>query len=578
LDKLTKLENLSLFNNRIDAIEGLDALTGCLQVLSLGNNRLADLEQTKVLRKFAKLHAVTLAGNPMAGKDEYRPYVLLHLRNLRFLDYRLVDEAEVVQAESDGTLQEKLQEIRAIEAAHEETRELERKTSDRSALLANAHMAAADGFWTQMEAATAEPNAKVRARARSRRIVHGLHASQPARAVPGCCCDFPRHCARDAPPPPVESCARAQPHPRSALVRALCMCVCAHAWPQAHVVEQLLDLHSKQRPKFEARLEEFVQANLLALSAKAAELREYREAATAMQAENDADAHAQLATYAAARGRARLRLSADSAEARVLHSALHPPHRLALPLRMHACALYLTPAISLPLPPPASPSTPPSRSFNALAKSAKKTFAQAAASGRLGAALAAAADEDSARVQAIVELKAANEHLYDQLLELEMMQVDQFIAAIDAFEAAYTAMHASTLEQVSATFNAARELAATWVAEAHEVATLKVDEFVAHNLNDSDDVSDELKAALNDKDGLLAALAAANEARISFLDSTEDKLAKAEKRAFNAVISELRDGEHRRNRERINEVSHLVRDIHRELIDELEASLDTDEL
>jgi hypothetical protein len=182
LDTLTKLVDLSLFNNRIEAIEGLDALTGCLQVLSLGNNRLADLEATKVLRRFSKLRAVTLAGNPMAGKDEYRPFVLSHLRTLQFLDYRLVDEAEVVQAESDGTLQEKLQEIRAVEAAHEEARQLERKTAERTALLANAHMAAADGFWVQMEAATAEPNAQVCARAgpRTRRTTARQPASQPA--------------------------------------------------------------------------------------------------------------------------------------------------------------------------------------------------------------------------------------------------------------------------------------------------------------------------------------------------------------------------------------------------------------
>lgn len=43
LDKLKKLQDLTLYNNRISCIENMDQLTN-LHVFSIGNNRLTDLE------------------------------------------------------------------------------------------------------------------------------------------------------------------------------------------------------------------------------------------------------------------------------------------------------------------------------------------------------------------------------------------------------------------------------------------------------------------------------------------------------------------------------------------------------
>jgi hypothetical protein len=209
--------------------------------------------------------------------------------------------------------------------------------------------------------------------------------------------------------------------------------------------------------------------------------------------------------------------------------------------------------------------------FEAKAKEVKRLFATPGPSGRLSS------QQEQERIDAIAELRRANAALYDELLELETMQVDQFINAIDTFEANYTGMHSATLEAITSTFQATRELAAFWIAEAHEVTHERHEWFVAENLNDSDDISDELKAVLNDKDGLVASLDAANEARIGFLDSTEDQLGKAEKAEFTKVITELREGEHRRNRERVNEVSSQVHTINKELIDKLDRSMDADE-
>ena len=97
LENLTSLTNLSLFSNRITHIGGMDALTK-LQLLSLGNNLVRNLDSIMYLRPFAQLQAVNFVGNPFCQESEYRAYVLAHLKHVKYLDYRLVDEATVQNA------------------------------------------------------------------------------------------------------------------------------------------------------------------------------------------------------------------------------------------------------------------------------------------------------------------------------------------------------------------------------------------------------------------------------------------------------------------------------------------------
>lgn len=44
------------------------------------------------------LQAANFVGNPFAQESEYRPYVLAHLKYLKYLDYRMVDEQAVTAA------------------------------------------------------------------------------------------------------------------------------------------------------------------------------------------------------------------------------------------------------------------------------------------------------------------------------------------------------------------------------------------------------------------------------------------------------------------------------------------------
>jgi hypothetical protein len=112
LNKLTKLEDVTLFNNRIQSIENMDTLVE-LHVFSVGNNELKELENIIYLRRFKKLQALTLAGNPICQLEEYKPFVFAYLPCLEYLDYRLVDDA--VRASACERYETALQEIQVDE-------------------------------------------------------------------------------------------------------------------------------------------------------------------------------------------------------------------------------------------------------------------------------------------------------------------------------------------------------------------------------------------------------------------------------------------------------------------------------
>ena len=135
LDALTKLEDLSLHNNAIETLEGMDAFRDVLVSLSIGNNKLETLEGLMYLRTLPKLRLVNLAGNPVCEEEDYKPYVLSHVRGLKYLDHRIVrDEAvaaareqyademtEIETREEEAThAAKRAEELAARDAAHDE--------------------------------------------------------------------------------------------------------------------------------------------------------------------------------------------------------------------------------------------------------------------------------------------------------------------------------------------------------------------------------------------------------------------------------------------------------------------------
>jgi len=95
LDKLTKLQDISLYSNQIRELEGgLDNCTE-LNVLSVGNNLIEKHEKMlEYLEKFRNLEVFNVAGNPFTKREqEYDLYVILNLKNLKYLDYSFIDDA-----------------------------------------------------------------------------------------------------------------------------------------------------------------------------------------------------------------------------------------------------------------------------------------------------------------------------------------------------------------------------------------------------------------------------------------------------------------------------------------------------
>ncbi|NXR11303.1 DRC3 protein, partial [Semnornis frantzii] len=94
LDALVKLQDLSLSNNRISKIEHMDTLQE-LQIFSIGKNNLTTLEDVIYLRRFKNLRTLNLAGNPLCEDERYTLFVVAHLPDLVYLDFRLVHDTTV---------------------------------------------------------------------------------------------------------------------------------------------------------------------------------------------------------------------------------------------------------------------------------------------------------------------------------------------------------------------------------------------------------------------------------------------------------------------------------------------------
>jgi|SaaInlStandDraft_6_1057023.scaffolds.fasta_scaffold26775_2 hypothetical protein len=127
LSNLTKLTDLSLYNNKITSLENLEELVD-LEVFSIGNNAIKKLDNFLYLRQFQKLRLLSMAGNPVCQDPESRSYVIAHCRCLSYLDYRLIDEATVVAAREQ--FNDELLELEERERAAEEVLEEERRSKE----------------------------------------------------------------------------------------------------------------------------------------------------------------------------------------------------------------------------------------------------------------------------------------------------------------------------------------------------------------------------------------------------------------------------------------------------------------
>lgn len=104
LEKCTKLTDLSLFKNQIKNLAGLENLKE-LNVLSLGSNALGNLEESvNYLRKLKNnLEVLRISDNAFqkTRTSEYKKYTIARLKDLKYIDYELIEAKEREQANEE---------------------------------------------------------------------------------------------------------------------------------------------------------------------------------------------------------------------------------------------------------------------------------------------------------------------------------------------------------------------------------------------------------------------------------------------------------------------------------------------
>ena len=109
-----------------------------LSILSLGNNNISKIENVLYLRRFRHLRLINLAGNPICNDTEYRPYVISHVKNLKYLDYRMVSEQAVNAAKEH--YQDELLEIEENETKAEMEERDALTRAEKAALMSRANL------------------------------------------------------------------------------------------------------------------------------------------------------------------------------------------------------------------------------------------------------------------------------------------------------------------------------------------------------------------------------------------------------------------------------------------------------
>ena len=92
---LPRLHTLTLCNNRIARVApGLEKALPALETLTLTNNRVTSFGDVDALAGLRRLRRLSLLGNPVAAREDYRLYVAHVLPSVAVLDFRKVKQAE----------------------------------------------------------------------------------------------------------------------------------------------------------------------------------------------------------------------------------------------------------------------------------------------------------------------------------------------------------------------------------------------------------------------------------------------------------------------------------------------------
>ncbi|VDM98341.1 unnamed protein product [Thelazia callipaeda] len=96
---LKRLSTLLMHNNRVQQImPNIGEVLPSLRTLALTNNNLCELGDIDPLSTCKKLEYLTLIGNPLTHKPQYRSYVIYKVPSVRVLDFKRIRLAERQQA------------------------------------------------------------------------------------------------------------------------------------------------------------------------------------------------------------------------------------------------------------------------------------------------------------------------------------------------------------------------------------------------------------------------------------------------------------------------------------------------
>lgn len=147
LDPLTKITDLCLTHNMISKLENISTLEN-LEIFSCANNDINQTEELTQLRRFEKLRVVNFQNNPVEKDPEYHPVLLAFLKHLKYMDFRLVDDAKVTSAKEQYFSD--LQQLQLQEAEDDKVKNAKKKENERNALYERANMPGVENIVTNM--------------------------------------------------------------------------------------------------------------------------------------------------------------------------------------------------------------------------------------------------------------------------------------------------------------------------------------------------------------------------------------------------------------------------------------------
>ncbi|NP_001161581.1 LRRC48-like protein [Saccoglossus kowalevskii] len=154
--------------------------------------------------------------------------------------------------------------------------------------------------------------------------------------------------------------------------------------------------------------------------------------------------------------------------------------------------------------------------------------------------------------------------IWDQLMGYELQLVDQLEETIKEFDRNMADMVSLFVENVQAQISQCRELENQHHEKLLEIAVITLEKFVKNELDD--DVPDETKLLLVDKDTIQNAVSASHDLHLLKIDNREDEIITRANNWMAALMEQIhQDEEIKRNRDRICEINNLIDHLNDEL-------------